>query len=114
MKYVFIIAFSKRNSYHFIFCKSGIIKISGFAAGSNVFVQVFQFDIEDGGLHGILHPLAAHQPAWRMAFVKADGWTPAEGELRVEAVYLSGIPWPVLLLHPDGLLVPRGKPRRVE
>ena len=69
-------------------------------------------DEREGGLHGVLHPLAAHQPAWRMAFVKADGWTPGEGELQVEAVYLSGIEWPVLLLHPDGLLVPRGKPRR--
>lgn len=67
-----------------------------------------------GGMHGILCPASPHLPRWRMSFVKADGWQPPEGELHVEAAYLSDIDWPVLVLHSDGLLVPRGKPRRVE
>lgn len=67
-----------------------------------------------GGLHGVLRPASPHLPRWKMAFVKADGWKPPEGELQVEAVYLSDLAWPALLLHPDGLLVPSGKPRRVE
>ncbi len=68
----------------------------------------------EGELHGILCPASPHLPRWRMSFARADGWKPPEGELHIEAVYLSDIDWPVLVLHPDGLLVPRGKPRRAK
>ena len=71
-------------------------------------------DAREGTMQGVLHPQSAHAHAWRMDFAKTFGWHPPEGLLQVEAVYLSDIAWPVLLVHPDGLLVPRGKPRRVD
>ena len=71
-------------------------------------------EAREGSLHGVLRPASRHAPKWRMDFVRADGWTPAAGDLQVEAVYLSGIPWPVLLVHPDGLLVPDRRPKRAE
>jgi len=71
-------------------------------------------DRRETGLQGVLRPASPHLPRWKMAFVKADGWTPPEGELQVEAVYLSDLAWPALLLHRDGLLVPLARPRRAD
>ena len=71
-------------------------------------------EAREGSLHGVLRPAAPHAPKWKMDFVRADGWTPATGDLHVEAVYLSDVAWPVLLVHADGLLVPNRRPRRVD
>ena len=60
---------------------------------------------------GVLAPASRHARAWDMHLVKCRGWRPPAGMLQVEAVYLSGIPWPVLLVHPDGILWPRARPR---
>ncbi len=69
-------------------------------------------DADAGTRRGELRPLSRHAPRWQMTFARTDGWTPPEGELPVEAVYLSDVAWPVLLLHRDGLLVPRSRPVR--
>ncbi len=83
-------------------------------AASIVLLPGVDDDEHEKSLQGVLRPASPHLPRWKMVFVKADGWTPPEGELQVEAVYLSDLAWPALLLHPDGLLVPLGKPRRVD
>lgn len=76
------------------------------------FLPALDDDAREGGVSGVLCPAASHAPRWRMHFTKADGWTPPAGPAPVQAVYLSGIAWPVLLVHEDGLLVPRGRPVR--
>lgn len=68
-------------------------------------------DDRTGDLRGTLRPDDAHHPAWQMQ-VRPQGWRPPEGLLQVEAVYLGDIAWPVLLVHPDGVLVPQGRPQR--
>lgn len=68
---------------------------------------------DDDGLRGVLTPASRHAQAWNMHFVKCRGWSPPVGLSQVEAVYLSGIAWPVLLVHPDGILWPISKPRRL-
>lgn len=62
-------------------------------------------------LRGVLTPSSRHAHAWEMQFAKCRGWAPSAGVLQVEAVYLSGIAWPVLLVHENGLLMPHAKPR---
>lgn len=70
-------------------------------------------DAEREALHGELRPASPHARRWHMQFGRTNGWRPGEGELQVEAVYLSDVAWPVLLIHPDGLLIPAGRPRPV-
>ena len=69
-------------------------------------------EARESGLSGVLCPASPHAPRWRMHFAKADGWSPPEGTLHVQAALLIDLPWPVLLVHPDVLLVPLGKPVR--
>lgn len=70
---------------------------------------------EDSTTHarGVLVPEAAHARAWHMDLV-ALRWRPPAGAVPVQAVYLSDVRWPVLLLHADGLMWPRAKPRKAE
>ena len=70
-------------------------------------------DEREAALHGVLCPRSSHLGRWHIRFGKTFGWKPPEGELQVEAVYLADIPWPVLLVHPDGLLMPNAKPEPV-
>jgi uncharacterized membrane protein YedE/YeeE len=49
---------------------------------------------------------------WRVDFVP-HGWTPDSGTYVAEARFLADVPWPVLLITDDGLLVPRHAPRRL-
>ena len=60
---------------------------------------------------GVLTPASRHAHAWDMALVQCRGWRPTPGPMQVDAIYLSGIAWPVLLVHADGILWPRAQPR---
>lgn len=51
-------------------------------------------------------------PTWRMALTPPDGWTPPSGAQPMQAAFVSGIDWPVLLVGEHGLLWPRARPRR--
>ena len=68
---------------------------------------------DDEPPRGVLTPASRHALAWEMALVQGRGWRPTAGPMQVDAVYLSGIAWPVLLVHPDGILWPRARPRPV-
>lgn len=59
----------------------------------------------------VLTPLSGPGGAWSMQLVPGDGWRPPAGAMQVEAVYLSDIAWPVLMIHPDGILWPQRQPR---
>jgi len=69
---------------------------------------------EDGdhprGLHS---PAARHAQACGIHFVNNRGWKPGVGAIQVEAVYLSDIAWPVLMVYPDGILWPPGETARL-
>ncbi len=43
---------------------------------------------------------------WRCTFIP-QGWTPAEGTFEADLYRLPEVPWPVLAITADGLVVPR-------
>ena len=66
---------------------------------------------DDEPPRGVLTPTSRHAHAWDMVLVQCRGWRPPPGAMQVDAIYLSGIAWPVLLVHADGILWPRARPR---
>lgn len=47
---------------------------------------------------------------WRCPFIP-QGWTPLPGAFEADLYRLPEVPWPVLAVTADGLLVPREQPR---
>lgn len=49
---------------------------------------------------------------WRMEF-HPQGWTPEPGPLQATAHFVSGVPWPALLVADQGIIFPRYTPKEV-
>jgi hypothetical protein len=54
-----------------------------------------------------------HGVAWKFEFIP-QGWTPREGMVEGELVFVDGVAWPVLFVGREGVLYPRGTPTAVE
>lgn len=77
-------------------------------AREDVSVQIdVEEDSESATYWAIVQPGAAR---WKIDFV-AQGWKPAAGLVEVEARYIDGTAWPVLLIAPQGIMLPRSTPK---
>lgn len=89
---------------------------AGTHKGRRVHGRVSLLAGEDGEtsrqFHGTLVLEGPRASTWDIVFAPASGWQPQEGALEVQAVFLSDIAWPVLVLCPHGLLWPHSTPRR--
>ncbi len=134
---VALVAFCRADSqnwgviYLFVACCSGMVALAAWLAaghartaaiatgkGRREHALLHLHDNADADdirqFHGRLESLSGGARAWELDFAPANGWKPQPRVMQVEAVFLSDIAWPVLVLCGEqGLLWPRSQPRRV-
>jgi hypothetical protein len=53
----------------------------------------------------------AEHKTWLMQFCKPHGWEPQTGKEPAKLYYITEARWPVLIVAPQGILVPRSEPK---